>query len=209
MPPPLPQAFAAGAAARPPARRRNCCCTAPSPPAFHPGPRQATRQLARMGLPPELAARLAARNLVTARDLFARTLLDLVELLDLPYEAVRAILRDVAVRIVPQPQSVRRRTHGGRRSTCAEERGWGCREHSRGGRHTCCIAEGRDAGSGHGQAMCEQRIYRLARARRRSTCSGRRRRSRCTCAPRCRPLMRRCLGGCLPAASQRWAEGHH
>lgn len=65
----------------------------------------ATRQLARMGLPPELAARLAARNLVTARDLFARTLLDLVELLDLPYEAVRAILRDVAVRIVPQPQS--------------------------------------------------------------------------------------------------------
>ncbi|KAL4424690.1 hypothetical protein ABPG77_004497 [Micractinium sp. CCAP 211/92] len=65
----------------------------------------ATRQLARMGLPPELAARLAARNLVTARDLFARTLLDLVELLDLPYETVRAILRDVAARIVPQPQS--------------------------------------------------------------------------------------------------------
>ncbi|KAL4420437.1 hypothetical protein ABPG75_010093 [Micractinium tetrahymenae] len=65
----------------------------------------ATRQLARMGLPPELAVRLAARNLVTARDLFARTLLDLVELLDLPYDTVKAILGDVARRIVPQPQS--------------------------------------------------------------------------------------------------------
>lgn len=59
-----------------------------------------------MGLPTEVAARLAARNLVTARDLFARTLLDLVELLDLPFEAVRAILKDVAARIVSQPQTV-------------------------------------------------------------------------------------------------------
>lgn len=65
----------------------------------------ATRQLARMGLPTEVAARLAARNLVIARDLFARTLLDLVELLDLPFEAVRAILKDVAARIVSQPQT--------------------------------------------------------------------------------------------------------
>lgn len=76
-----------------------------------------------MGLPPELAARLAARNLVTARDLFARTLLDLVELLDLPYETVRAILRDVAARIVPQPQSVRQAEQSCYRSVSAAEGG--------------------------------------------------------------------------------------
>ena len=61
-----------------------------------------------MGLPPALAARLAERSLGTARDLFSRTLLDLVELLDLPYETVRFILREVAARITPQPQTVRR-----------------------------------------------------------------------------------------------------
>lgn len=67
---------------------------------------QATRQLARMGLPPELAARLAQRSLTTARDLFGKTLLDLVELLDLPYHTVRQILHEVAARITPQPQTV-------------------------------------------------------------------------------------------------------
>lgn len=67
-----------------------------------------------MGLPPPLAARLAERALATARDLFSRTLLDLVELLDLPYDTVRQILREVAARITPQPQTVRlRRCAGG------------------------------------------------------------------------------------------------
>ena len=66
---------------------------------------QATRQLQRLGLPPALAARLAERNLQTARDLFTRTLLDLVELLDLPYDTVRQILQEVAARVTPPPQT--------------------------------------------------------------------------------------------------------
>ena len=41
----------------------------------------------------------------TARDLFTRTLLDLVELLDLPYDAVRQILQEVAARVTPPPQT--------------------------------------------------------------------------------------------------------
>jgi hypothetical protein len=75
---------------------------------LHPGRRsavQATRQLQRLGLPPALAARLAERNLQTARDLFTRTLLDLVELLDLPFDTVRQILQEVAARVTPPPQT--------------------------------------------------------------------------------------------------------
>jgi hypothetical protein len=68
---------------------------------------QATRQLQRMGLPMPLAARLQERNVTTAAALYGRTLLDLVELLDLPYDTVQYILREVAVRIVPPPQTVR------------------------------------------------------------------------------------------------------
>lgn len=60
-----------------------------------------------MDLPPPLATRLAERNVQRAADLFGRTLLDLVELLDLPYQAVRQILREVAARITPAPQTVR------------------------------------------------------------------------------------------------------
>ncbi len=60
-----------------------------------------------MGLPPPLATRLQERNVTTAAALFGRTLLDLVELLDLPYDTVQYILREVAVRVVPQPQTVR------------------------------------------------------------------------------------------------------
>lgn len=66
-----------------------------------------------MGLPPPLAARLAERNVATARDLFQRTLLDLVELLDLPYDTVKALLAEVVARVVPPPQTVR---CGGRRN---------------------------------------------------------------------------------------------
>jgi RAD51-like protein 1 len=63
----------------------------------------ATRQLQRTGLPPRLLQRLHDRNLRTAKDLFSLTLLDLVELLDLPYEVVEGILRDVAAKVAPTP----------------------------------------------------------------------------------------------------------
>ncbi|KAI3430763.1 hypothetical protein D9Q98_009175 [Chlorella vulgaris] len=65
----------------------------------------ASRQLQRIGLPPLLAARLVERNVTTAAALFGRTLLDLVELLDLPYDAVRHILQEVAARITPPPRT--------------------------------------------------------------------------------------------------------
>ena len=42
----------------------------------------------------------------TARDLFQRTLLELVELLDLPYETVRHILAEVAAKVAPPPRTV-------------------------------------------------------------------------------------------------------
>jgi hypothetical protein len=64
-----------------------------------------------MALPPPLAARLAERNIQRAADLFNKTLLDLVELLDLPYDAVRQILHEVAARVTPTPVTVRAAAH--------------------------------------------------------------------------------------------------
>ena len=43
----------------------------------------------------------------TARDLFQRTLVELVELLDLPYPPVKRILAEVAAKVVPPPRTVR------------------------------------------------------------------------------------------------------
>jgi hypothetical protein len=68
---------------------------------------QAARQLQRVGLPPDLLQRLHEKNFVSARDLYDRTLVDLVEVLDLPLQAVEQILRDVAAKIVPAPVTVR------------------------------------------------------------------------------------------------------
>lgn len=42
----------------------------------------------------------------TARDLFQRTLLELVELLDLPYDTVKHILAEVAAKVAPPPRTV-------------------------------------------------------------------------------------------------------
>ncbi|KAI7845396.1 hypothetical protein COHA_001101 [Chlorella ohadii] len=66
----------------------------------------ATRQLSRIGLPPPLAQRLAERNVQTARDLLQRTLLELVELLDLPVSTVKRILAEVAAKVAPPPRTV-------------------------------------------------------------------------------------------------------
>ncbi|GAB4819790.1 hypothetical protein N2152v2_006836 [Parachlorella kessleri] len=65
----------------------------------------AARSLQRVGLQHHLLGRLLERNITTAKDLFARTPLDLVELLDLPYETVQQIRLDVAVRITPAPHT--------------------------------------------------------------------------------------------------------
>ncbi len=52
---------------------------------------------------PDVASRLAAHNFFTVRDLYSRTLLDLVEVLDLPYETLQSLLQRVAQAIVPHP----------------------------------------------------------------------------------------------------------
>ena len=64
---------------------------------------QATRQLQRIGLDDKLLRRLRDKNILTARDLFSKTLLDLVELLDLPYHTIHLILAQVAAKITPAP----------------------------------------------------------------------------------------------------------
>jgi RAD51-like protein 1 len=64
---------------------------------------QATRQLQRIGLDDNLLRRLRDKNILTARDLFSKTLLDLVELLDLPYHTIHLILAQVAAKITPAP----------------------------------------------------------------------------------------------------------
>lgn len=113
---PLPALARSGSAARPTRCTRWLHPTAgvTNAPAHHRvtprcrrPPPQATRQLSRVGLDAPLVARLAERNVLTARDLFQRTPLDLVELLDLPHETVRHILTAVAARIVLPPQTVR------------------------------------------------------------------------------------------------------
>jgi RAD51-like protein 1 len=64
---------------------------------------QAARQLSRLNLEPDVASRLAAHNFYTVKDLYSRTLLDLVEVLDLPYETVQSLLQHVAHTVIPQP----------------------------------------------------------------------------------------------------------
>jgi RAD51-like protein 1 len=64
---------------------------------------QAARQLSRLNLDPDVASRLAAHNFFTVKDLYSRTLLDLVEVLDLSYETVQSLLEHVANTIVPHP----------------------------------------------------------------------------------------------------------
>lgn len=66
----------------------------------------AARQLQRIGLQPHLLSRLQAANLTTARELFSRTVLELVEMLDLPYQAVAQVLLEVAAKITPPPTTV-------------------------------------------------------------------------------------------------------
>jgi RAD51-like protein 1 len=66
-------------------------------------PSQATRQLSRLNLESDVALRLAAHKFFTVKDLYSRTLLDLVEVLDLPYETVQSLLQHVANKVVPQP----------------------------------------------------------------------------------------------------------
>ena len=56
-----------------------------------------------MNIPPDVAASLASHNLLTVKDLYSRTLIDLVELLDLPYETVQSLLQNVAHTIIPTP----------------------------------------------------------------------------------------------------------
>ena len=46
------------------------------------------------------------RTLQTARDLLQRTLLELVELLDLPVSTVKRILAEVAAKVAPPPRTV-------------------------------------------------------------------------------------------------------
>jgi RAD51-like protein 1 len=66
---------------------------------------QATRQLARAGLDPELLRRLSARGLATAADVLYRPTADLVEVLDLPWEAVEALVAAVASHVAPLPET--------------------------------------------------------------------------------------------------------
>ncbi|KAK3260783.1 DNA repair protein RAD51 [Cymbomonas tetramitiformis] len=61
----------------------------------------ASRKLIRMDLDTEVLHKLAMRNIHTAKDLLSRTELELVECADLSFECIRALLRQVSVRICP------------------------------------------------------------------------------------------------------------
>jgi hypothetical protein len=64
----------------------------------------ANRQLQRFQLPETLLQRLLACNLKKVSDVFSKTDLELVELLDLSYEEVAQICRTISV--ISQPTSV-------------------------------------------------------------------------------------------------------
>ncbi len=66
---------------------------------------QATRLLARAGLDPELLRRLSARGFATAADVLYRPTADLVEVLDLPWAAVEALVAAVAAHVAPPPET--------------------------------------------------------------------------------------------------------
>ena len=62
-----------------------------------------------MSIDPVVVQRLASRRLFTARDLLIATQLELVELLDIPFEAAEELVLHVCSQIAPSSSTVRLR----------------------------------------------------------------------------------------------------
>ena len=67
---------------------------------------QAARALQRMGIDPVVLQKLVNKRVSTAKDLLSATQLELVEGLDLPFEAVEQLICHVCRHVAPSPSTV-------------------------------------------------------------------------------------------------------
>jgi hypothetical protein len=82
----------------------------------------AARRLRRIALPPRMQQKLETRRMATAKDVFDRSEMDLVNTLEASAEEVHALLTAVSAAVAPQPRTAMDMLHAqgrGRLVSCA------------------------------------------------------------------------------------------